>query len=153
MGGSGREQRAGPLLATMGLILVVAVPMGCQIIGGSATREPRSGEAELGIGGTVYHGELELDGGTTAAALEIARQGGREVRVALQTTSGVKADGRGEIRGGALRVILEYGGDCPGRITLEGPWDEEAGVFSGSASAVDCTGRAEGMFRFGYRFP
>jgi hypothetical protein len=127
--------------------------MGCQLIGRSSTTEPRGEEPELGIGGTVYHGELELDGGTIAAALEIARQGRRDVRVALQTSSGVEADGRGVIRGGTLTVILEYGGDCPGRITLEGPWDEEAGVFSGLASAVDCTGRAEGTFRFGYLFP
>jgi hypothetical protein len=140
-------------LTVLGLALAVGLSTGCQLIGGSSRSDDTRGEPRLGFGGTVYHGELELDGGEVPAALEIAHQGGREVLVALQTTSGLEADGTGEVRRGTLTVTLQYGGDCPGRITLEGPWDEEGGVFSGTASAVDCTGRAEGTFWFGYRFP
>jgi hypothetical protein len=96
----------------------------------------------------VYQGVLSIDGGDVPAALELIREGGRDVRGALQTSSGLMADGTGRIRGETLRLELTYGGDCPGRMLLEGEWDQSLGTFEGVLDASDCTGQSEGTFRF-----
>ena len=151
-GGSGSRFPTFLLCFAMGILLAG----GCQIVGKPSTPQPapdaEPDPPELGLGGVVYSGSLELEGGEITAALEIAPQGEREVRGALQTTSGLEADGEGVFRGGTLRLTLEYGGECPGRMRLEGPWDPMVGTFSGVVIAQDCTGEAEGTFRFGYTF-
>ena len=98
--------------------------------------------------GDVYQGSIFLEGGEISAALEIVRMGGRRIRGALQTTTGLLADGEGEVRGNTLRLVLTYGGDCPGRMSLEGEWDQEEGWYEGTVEATDCTGRGRGSFRF-----
>ena len=122
--------------------LTVLVP-GCQPIGGSDPPPPTPGAVQ----GVVYQGSLILDGGSIPGGLEIIRSGGR-VRGALQTTSGLVADGQGRLRGRTLTLDLSYGGDCPGVMALEGEWDEGAGTFQGTVTAVDCTGTATGTFSF-----
>lgn len=98
--------------------------------------------------GVVYQGSLFLEGGEVSAALEITRKGRREVRAALQTASGLLADGMGRIRGERLSIDLGYGGECPGTMKMEGQWDQESGIYQGDLSAQDCTGKAIGSFRF-----
>lgn len=102
--------------------------------------------------GAVYQGTLTLDGGAVEAALELVPTGRTSVRGALQTGSGLMADGDGRKRGGnRLVVTLEYGGSCPGSLTLDGRWDEGEGRYEGTATAEDCTGRAVGRFSFARR--
>jgi len=96
----------------------------------------------------VYHGSLELDGGRVQAGLEIGMRGGRDAWGALETITGLRADGAGRLRGNNLELSLAYGGDCPGTMVLDGEWNREAGSFIGSVEASDCTGTASGSFQF-----
>lgn len=89
-----------------------------------------------------------MDGGNIPAALEIIKEGGRSVRGSLQTDLGILAEGTGEIRGRTLRLDLSYGGECPGRMLLEGQWDQSEMVYEGTVDASDCTGKGRGTFRF-----
>ena len=116
---------------------------GCQLIGGADPPPPTLGAGQ----GVVYQGSLILDGGDIPGAIELIKTGGR-VRVALQTASGLEADGEGRRRGRNLTVQLTYGGDCPGTMSLAGEWDEEAMTFQGTVTAADCTGPASGTFSF-----
>ena len=132
--------------------LLMAAPLllaGCQLIGGGGPSPsgPETAEAVSGQS-AVYQGVLSMDGGDIPAALEIVREGGRNVRGALQATSGLQADGEGRIRGETLTLDLVYGGDCPGRMHLEGEWDEDSRIYEGVVEAQDCTGRGQGTFRF-----
>ena len=110
--------------------------------GSSGTSGPGSDE------GVVYQGFIEIDGGEFPAALEIIRAEGPSVRGALQTSSGLQAEGEGRIRGKTLTLDLTYGGDCPGRMALEGEWDEDTRTYEGIVEASDCTGSGRGGFRF-----
>jgi len=136
-----RERRYAGLACSLLTCALVLLLSGCQAIGGSSPFLT-SGEG----GGPVYQGVLSLEGSDVAAALEITPTGRRRVRAALQADSGLVADGVGSVRGSALTIELEYGGDCPGRMTLEGDWDEPAGTYRGTVVAQDCTGRGEGTF-------
>ncbi len=133
-------------------LLLVTVPLllaGCQMIGGSGSG-PYGPEA-TGAGsnqGVVYQGFLEMDGGKVPAALEIIREGRRGVRGALQASSGLMAEGEGRLRGETLSLALIYGGDCPGRMSLEGEWDQGSRSYEGVVEASDCTGKSQGAFRF-----
>jgi hypothetical protein len=117
---------------------------GCTAVWGSGSATPGSNPQQ----GVVYQGFLILDGGEGSAALEIAREGRRDVRAALQAASGLMADGRGRVRGERLSIELEYGGPCPGTMKLDGEWDQDSGTYEGDLSAQDCTGKAEGTFYF-----
>jgi len=130
--------------AALGLAASTLLASGCQLIGGSEPPPPPSPGTVQGV---VYQGFLILDGGEMPAGLEIIRNGG-QVRAALQTTSGLIADGLGRKRGNTLTLDLTYGGDCPGSISLEGEWDEDIQTYAGTAAASDCTGKASGTFRF-----
>ena len=127
---------------------------GCQMIGGgqgSPGPNPRSEsqtEEPAPLGGEVYQGHLDMDGGRIQAALEIRREGGRTVRCAFQGMSGLLAEGQGTLRGETLTLVLTYGGDCPGQRRLEGSWDQENKVYDGTVEASDCTGPSSGTFRF-----
>jgi hypothetical protein len=132
-----------------GSLLVLSLLGGCQIIGGGAPGG--AGEDAWGFQppeGVVYQGFLEMDGGRVPAALELVREGGRRVRGALQAGSGIRADGEGSLRGTTLSIDLTYGGDCPGRMSLEGEWNQEEETYEGVVEASDCTGRSSGTFRF-----
>jgi hypothetical protein len=96
----------------------------------------------------VYQGFLEMDGGKVLAALEIIREGRQNVRGALQASSGLMAEGEGRLRGTTLSLDLVYGGDCPGRMSLEGEWDQDSQTYEGVVEASDCTGKGQGAFRF-----
>jgi len=119
----------------------------CQIIGGSGPGLSGVESREAGSG-EVYQGFLEMDGGRVPAALELVREGRRDVRAALQATSGLLADGEGELRGRTLSLDLSYEGDCPGRMSLEGEWNQDERTYEGSVQASDCTGSGRGRFSF-----
>ena len=127
---------------------------GCQMIGGGQGNpepNPRSEtqtEGPAPLGGEVYQGHLDMDGGRIQAALELRREAGRTVRCAFQGISGLLAEGQGTLRGEILTLVLTYGGDCPGQMTLEGSWDQENKVYDGTVEASDCTGRSSGTFSF-----
>jgi hypothetical protein len=143
LGGKGRKitkVRPGAALWLAASTLVVS---GCQLIGGSEPPPPTLGTVQ----GVVYQGSLFLDGGDMPAGLEIIRNRGR-VRGALQTSSGLIADGQGRSRGNTLTLDLSYGGECPGTISLDGDWDEDGKTYEGAVTAVDCTGKGTGTFKF-----
>jgi hypothetical protein len=123
--------------------LAVLPISGCQVLGGPGPFRS-AGEG----GSPVYQGVLSLEGSELPAALEISRTGRRTVEAALQATSGLLADGEGQVRGSKLTLDLAYGGECPGWMKLEGPWNENAGTFEGVVTAQDCTGGSEGTFEF-----
>ncbi len=143
-----RQERAASSRVFLGGALILFLGS-CQVIGGgpkspSGTGIPEPGRAE----GVVYQGSLVLEGGEIPGALELIREGRRGIRGALQTSTGLVADGVGSLRGRALTLELAYGGDCPGRMRLEGEWDEGEGRYQGTVQASDCTGSAAGTFRF-----
>jgi hypothetical protein len=134
--------------------LTITSLIGCQVIGGgpgrpTRDRSPEAPGAEFDPAeGEVYQGYLEMDGGRVQAALQLVRDGRRRVRGAFQGVSGVVADGEGVLRGETLSLLLTYGGDCPGRMELEGVWDRGAKVYEGRVEASDCTGSSSGTFSF-----
>lgn len=139
---------AGPLghLLAAALILLLG---GCRLIGGGSSPSPGLKTPEPGgVQGVIYQGSMVLEGGEITGALEIIREGRRGIRGALQTSTGLVADGDGDLRGQTLSLELLYGGDCPGRMALEGNWDERNGRYEGAIQASDCTGKASGTFRF-----
>jgi hypothetical protein len=142
--GRGRKIPAGRPGAVLWLAVSTLVASGCQLIGGGADPPPPTPGA---VQGAVYQGSLSLDGGDLPAALEIIRNGGT-VRGALQTTSGLVADGQGRLRGNRLTFELSYSGNCPGTMFLEGEWDEDGRTYRGTLTALDCTGKASGTFSF-----
>lgn len=137
-------------LALLGAAYLFPVILsGCQIIGGGSPGG--AGEDAWGFKppeGVVYQGFLEMEGGRVPAALELVREGRRGVRGALQAASGLRADGEGNLRGRTLSIDLTYGGDCPGRMSLEGDWDQEEQTYEGVVEASDCTGNSRGTFQF-----
>jgi hypothetical protein len=133
---------AGRRLAFRLLLTAPLLIAGCQVIGGSGSTESGSGQ------GVVYQGFIEIDGGSLPAALEIIREGRRGIRGALQATSGIMAEGEGRLRGQTLSLELVYGGNCPGRMSLEGEWDQDSRTYEGVVEASDCTGKGGGTFRF-----
>ena len=159
-------QPSGPDRRLISWLLTTAVlfSAGCQIVGGATPSPPDQGppdpgppapgppapEAEEPVfrRGVVYQGIIEIGGGNLPAALEIVQEGRRDVRGALQTVSGLLAEGEGRLRGDRLELELVYGGDCPGQMSLDGEWDQESGTYSGTMQASDCTGRGEGTFLF-----
>ena len=127
-------------------VAVLLLLTGCQMIEGlgSGSGAPGPGSTQ----GVVYQGFIEIDGGDLPAALEIIRHGGRAVRGALQASSGLMAEGEGQLRGQNLKLELTYGGDCPGRMSFDGEWDQESQSYEGEVEASDCTGSGKGRFRF-----
>jgi len=151
-------------LASWFLLTSALFLAGCQIVGGAApsppaTRPPapnppvpsppapEAEEPEVRRG-VVYQGIIEIGGGSLPAALEIVQEGRRDVRGALQTVSGLLAEGEGRLRGNRLELELVYGGDCPGQMSLDGEWDQESQIYRGTMQASDCTGNGEGTFLF-----
>jgi len=145
--GAGRHLTPWLLPWLLGTVLLLLA--GCQMIGGSGSGPygPEAPGAESSQG-VVYQGFLEMDGGKVLAALEIIQEGRRNVRGALQASSGLMAEGEGQLRGETLSLELAYGGDCPGRMSLEGEWDQDEGSYEGTVEASDCTGKSQGAFRF-----
>ncbi|MFH1763791.1 MAG: hypothetical protein ABIF09_06335 [Gemmatimonadota bacterium] len=132
------------LLMTAPLLLA-----GCHVIGGSGPGPSSPGATEAGFSqGVVYQGFIEIERGKLTSALEIVRRGRRDVRGALQTSSGLMAEGEGRLTGQTLNLELVYGGACPGRMHLEGEWDQDSGIYEGVVEATDCTGKGGGIFRF-----
>jgi hypothetical protein len=138
-----------PGFAGWAAVAILALPMvGCQLIGGSGAGTPGNPPPSDRQGGVVYHGSLILDGGEVPAGLEIGVSGGKDAWGALETTTGLRADGVGRVRGDHLELSLAYEGDCPGTMVLEGTWDREGGSYRGTVEASDCTGAAFGTFFF-----
>lgn len=122
---------------------------GCQMIGGGpSASHPIEAPPPGTQTGTVYQGVLFMEGGEISAALELAREGRTRVMGALQTSTGLLADGEGEARGEQLRLTLRYGGECPGRMVMDGEWDRDAQTYEGDVEASDCTGQSRGTFSF-----
>jgi hypothetical protein len=89
-----------------------------------------------------------MDGGELTAALQLIRDGRRDLRGILQAVSGLVAEGKGDLSGREFQLELVYGGQCPGRMLLVGEWDPDTDSVFGVVRASDCTGPAEGTFRF-----
>lgn len=129
------------------LLLVIG---GCQRLGGPG---PGTGNQSLGGGSGsvpvgVYQGVVEMEGGEIPSALQVLPVSGREVKGILQLPGGIVAEGTGTLVGNELRLEMAYGGQCPGRIVLVGNWTVQTDTLSGVIEASDCTGKAEGVFRF-----
>ena len=145
-------------LSIWACVVLVFLSSACQIVGGGSGegRNPAhrpTPEEVIGLGGQVYQGRLSMEGGDVPAALELVREGRRDVKGALQAASGLLADGTGRLDGSTLRIELTYGGECPGRMLLVGDWDRDEGTYEGTVQASDCTGRSEGVFRFSIGHP
>jgi len=136
-------------ISTSFLLVFLLFLGGCHRIGlfSSGSGGPEE-EGPVAGSGTVYQGFLIIDGGNLPAALEIFREGRRTVRGILQTSEGVMAQGEGRIRGGTLTLELTYGGGCPGRLNLEGEWDQDELLYEGEVAVSDCTGTTGGTFQF-----
>lgn len=164
--------RGGAWPGRASLLFILFLESACTMIGGRGPSSPgpdpmplpdskveEAAEVEGGVEekarplldpslGKVYQGFLMIDGGEVPAALQLVRDGRRGLLGALQATSGIEAEGTGRLRGEAMELELSYGGACPGRLVLEGRWDRETENLSGTVRATDCTGSAEGTFRF-----
>lgn len=143
--GSKRKPAPGRLGTALWLVASTLLTAGCQLIG--RPDPPPPPPTPGGVQSAVYQGSLNLDDGDLPAALEIIRNRGG-VQGALQTTSGLTADGQGSLTRNTLTLELSYGGDCPGTMSLVGEWDEDRRTYRGTVTAVDCTGNASGTFRF-----
>lgn len=144
-----RGSRRSSLVSISMIFLASFLSGSCQVIGGGRSPGGPVGGTVPGLRqGDVYQGSLSMDGGEIAAALEIERTGRRSVRGALQTSTGLIADGEGALRGSTLTLVLAYGGECPGHMALEGEWDTDARIYEGTVEATDCTGSSRGLFRF-----
>lgn len=134
------------------LVGALALLHGCQMVGGSRTSQdsdqgsPRRPASDFPAG--VYQGALDMEGGEIPAALELIPRGRRDLRGILQAVSGLVAEGTGRRAGKSFHLELVYGGECPGRMTLDGEWSPESDSVLGVVRAIDCTGAAEGTFRF-----
>jgi hypothetical protein len=149
----GRTPRWTRYLSALGCLLgpLVLLP-GCQVVGGSRSSQdsdresPRRPAGDFPAG--VYQGALKMEGGEIPAALELIPSGRRDLRGLLQAESGLMAEGAGRRAGKSFHLELVYGGECPGRMTLDGEWAPETESVLGVVWAIDCTGAAEGTFRF-----
>ena len=139
------------LLYQAGLALLTTLALlsnGCQIIGGRPEAQSPGTDGPGSTDGVLYQGAIMMDGGDIPAALEIVREGRRGLWGAMQTTSGIEAEGGGSLRGRSFHLELSYGGECPGRMVLDGEWDPDTSSIAGTIEASDCTGAANGTFRF-----
>jgi hypothetical protein len=143
------EERRGR--APVGRILLLNLLVGgCQLVGSPRALPdpaPREVPGSPHLQGT-YRGVLAIDGGEVPAILELRQPGGRRLEGILGLSSDFEAMGQGESgEGGRMELELRYDGACPGHMTLQGTL-EPGEVLTGVVTASDCTGRAEGTFRF-----
>jgi len=104
---------------------------------------PRPERVQGTLGGVVIVEGTEIEG-----LLELSTASeGFQARFHSESF-GFEASGEGRLDGGRLRLELEYDVDCPGELRMLGPYDAEGGRWSGELVASDCTGDAEGSFRF-----
>jgi hypothetical protein len=89
-----------------------------------------------------------MEGGEVPAALELIPMGRQDLRGVLQAVSGLVAEGTGRRAGRSFSLELVYGGECPGRMILDGEWAAENASLVGVVQANDCTGAAKGTFQF-----
>ena len=144
---SSKRTRASRLLG-FGMLIPLIFGNGCQIIGGRPETRNSGTDGPGSRDGVLYQGVMMMDGGDISAALELVREGRRGLLGAMQTTTGIEAEGEGAVRGKGFHLELSYGGACPGRMVLDGEWDPDTSSISGTISASDCTGSANGTFRF-----
>lgn len=123
--------------ATLGLALGCASP-------GSQTNP---GPISPRVAG-VYDGQLDLGGTVISGMLEMI-QDGSQLEVTFSAPEfGISASGEGFVDSDGIHLRLDYDVQCPGEARLDGTFAAEDGLFSGLATASDCTGNVAGSFSF-----
>lgn len=138
------------LLLHLAWVALLAI-QGCQLVG-SAGPDSAFENAEASSTATVpegrFTGFLEIEGGRMEGVLILTPTGGLAFDVLFESPPDLVASGAGRLREQWVRLELSYEGSCPGRMRLDGRWEEANGTLSGSVDASDCTGEAEGTFLF-----
>jgi hypothetical protein len=139
--------RPGALLGSLALVLTL---QGCTLVGsggGPASTGPTS-DVEGPIPQGAFRGFMEIEGGRIDGVLTLTPSGGGNLEGFFEAPPDLVAIGRGAYEEGDLRLELSYEGGCPGKMSLNGRWQEGPGTLTGTVRADDCTGRAEGTFLF-----
>lgn len=96
----------------------------------------------------VYQGQLDLDGILITGTLEMTQEGPEVIVMFNSPSIGITASGEGVVNDAQVLLRLDYDFQCPGEARLEGTFAVENGLYSGTATASDCTGDAAGSFSF-----
>lgn len=138
----------------LAVAILVWIPAGCTLVGRAAPEaRPAAGPgagAEEGptapesSARRVYGGSVTLAGDRFALTLELVADGdGFAARLSIPDLS-LDAGGEGRVEDGTLKLELRYPGTCPGRMVLEGRFEQEARRLEGRLTAGDCTGEESG---------
>ncbi len=133
------------------LALVLVLVNGCQLVGGGGPRSAFDTAEDRSTASAPegrFEGFLEIEGGRVEGALTLTSSGPLAFDVLFESLPDLVARGPGRLRDRWVRLELSYGGACPGRMKLDGRWEEELGRLTGSVEASDCTGVAGGTFLF-----
>lgn len=138
--------------------LLLAALAACTRVGTSPETppSPRTGETAGGPAAPAveqYGGLLVLSERRLAVTLEVRGSGADGASALLRIPElEVQAQGSARRDGDRLELRLDYGGDCPGAMTVllqgEGPRR-----LAGSLRARDCTGEASGPVSLERRLP
>jgi hypothetical protein len=96
----------------------------------------------------AFGGFLEIEGGRVEGTLTLTPSGPLSFDGLFESSPDLTARGPGRLRDRWVRLELSYSGSCPGRMLLDGRWEEAEGNLTGSVEASDCTGIAKGTFLF-----
>lgn len=108
----------------------------------------RFGGPDHDVGGT-WEGSVTVQGERIPGSLAVEQDGFLLHAAFAAPSYGINATGDGEIDDdGVVRLELEYDLQCPGTAVLHGTLSGEDTVLSGNVEATDCTGTAQGTFRF-----
>lgn len=96
-----------------------------------------------------YTGGVTVEGQGIDGTLRVTQEGPELGLVFDAPSFGLSAEGTGTLQeDGSARVFLDYDLQCPGRAEMVGTFTEDGTRFSGSITAVDCTGEIGGTFSF-----
>ena len=144
---------AGGMARGGALTLLAALTWSCQLVGGGGPVEPSQPRAEappvpVPVPAGAFFGFIEIEGGRVDGTLTLTPAGGPEFEGFFESPPDLVAVGRGRIREREIRLELSYEGACPGRMVLDGRWEDASGNLTGVVTASDCTGEARGTFLF-----
>lgn len=131
--------------------LLAAFAWSCQLVGGRSAPAPSQPGAEApptSVLEGMFRGFIEIEGGRVNGTLALTSTGEREFDGFFESPPDLVAIGQGRIRGREIRLELTYEGACPGRMRLDGRWEDASGNLTGVVTASDCTGEARGTFLF-----
>ena len=130
------------LRGTVGFAVAVLVAA-CSTVGGAP--EPAIPPEQVQ---GLFGGVVTVDGTEIEGLLELTSSEDGYLADFNSESFGFSASGDGAMEGRRLRLELDYDMDCRGELRLLGPYDPEQGTWTGELVASDCTGNAEGTFRF-----